>query len=1000
MLTFLIKFREVMTTEVYRNMLYSADADQVTDNLFAVVIDEFHYLNQRERGTVWEESVTISPQHVLLVALSATMSNAADVRDWFDAVHGPTTLVETSHRPVPLRFGFCGHRGYTELFANDSEQPAAAKGFNKPERKRKDQKGRPRLNPRLMRDLQESALLQTRSRERGKRRISSSDRLERALNNSKELDKLIQTVRGRKSMRGRRDAPIPSYQFVLRALRRREMLPVIFFIFSRRGCDEAAQVVAHERKNLVEGDQDAELQLRLDEFERNHPALVQQERIDLARLGIASHHAGLLPIWKSCVEELFQDGLIKVVFATETLAAGINMPARTTVISQLAKRAGDEGIVQLSTSEVLQMGGRAGRRGKDTLGHSVIMESRFEGVLDAYRVVTANVDALTSRFTPSYGMVLNLLQTRSLDESKQIVDRSFGNFLRMKRARDAEIESENKAVVDAEDEHERAAIEAVLKECRAVMDKCSSAEIRSYNRVRERLKAEQRALHYIRAQSKQFAGAMIEDTLPFAAPGTRLILREPMTSKVEKRTRNKNSFKEGISTARSGQGPDELISFYLGDLEDDNLVDDVTASGAANVQTTNAVLLDMCLDSDERQTYYAAIDETAQYRIVNHSHVVRVFFDEDDASFSMDEAAPEWREFMQPERANWISLGGHQFTAEAPAELDEVIEASVKWLRQVKESLPENGDDRNGQEEFDFDPHVNAQEKRVEDALKDVVQHPLHEGGVGVRTVKAKMVAGQMEVMIRERFGGKRKRAKRRREQASQDADVEVELEEDTNWGDFMSIAGLLQAYGFLDDEYRVTEWGRVGAKIRAENELWTALVVLDGATAAVSPVELAALIAATQMEGGRDAYVDAEPSSGVLKAVEALDAQRMRLLAMQAEYGTDSPVCLDVELVGVVELWARGMEWSDLLEATSLQEGDLCRMLRRNLDLLRQIPRLPGINDELKRNARRAIALLDRFPIVDDITYAVQVEEKFVGSEIEEVLDVIEPETDSDKSQ
>jgi len=167
---------------------------------------------------------------------------------------------------------------------------------------------------------------------------------------------------------------------------------------------------------------------KLKVFASKHKEVASEDRVRLALRGIASHHAGMVPLWKSLIEELYQEGLIKVVFATETLAAGINMPARTTVITALSKRSSD-GVGSLTSNELRQMCGRAGRRGKDTIGHSVMMRSRWEGAPEAFTLVRQDPDILVSKFAPNYAMVLNLLIDRPVEECRDIVLRSFGSFL-------------------------------------------------------------------------------------------------------------------------------------------------------------------------------------------------------------------------------------------------------------------------------------------------------------------------------------------------------------------------------------------------------------------------------------------------------------------------------------------------------------------------------------------------------------------------------------------
>lgn len=184
------------------------------------------------------------------------------------------------------------------------------------------------------------------------------------------------------------------------------MLPAIWFIFSRKGCDAAVKYI--EDCNLLNECEMSEIDLALKKFRMQYPDAVRESAVKGLLKGVASHHAGCLPLWKSFIEELFQRGLVKIVFATETLAAGINMPARTAVISSLSKRS-ESGRTLLRTNELLQMAGRAGRRGTDEMGHVVLVQTPYEGAEECCRLLFAGIEPLVSQFTASYGMVLNLL---------------------------------------------------------------------------------------------------------------------------------------------------------------------------------------------------------------------------------------------------------------------------------------------------------------------------------------------------------------------------------------------------------------------------------------------------------------------------------------------------------------------------------------------------------------------------------------------------------------
>lgn len=359
----------VMTTEVFRNMLYGTILGDVHANLqgvVSVILDECHYMNDVERGTVWEESIIYCPREIQLVALSATVANAPDLVDWISATHAPTRLIQSDYRPVPLKFYYYFKSLKPLLSESGSLNPALRQ-----------------ISPPPKRD--------------GFRKPKKEDRPEKV-----------------------------SPENVVRALAEREMLPAIYFVFSRRGCELALRA-SQGAVTLTLAEADA-IKASLKDFLRDNPFLIDHPHLPYLRQGLAAHHAGLLPPWKSLVERLFQQGLIKCVFATETLAAGINMPARTTVISAISKYS-DEGHRPMTASEFLQMSGRAGRRGMDTVGHVVVVHHPMERVEEAAKLARAEADPLLSRFTPSYGMVLNLLQHHSLEECRQLVERSFGQFL-------------------------------------------------------------------------------------------------------------------------------------------------------------------------------------------------------------------------------------------------------------------------------------------------------------------------------------------------------------------------------------------------------------------------------------------------------------------------------------------------------------------------------------------------------------------------------------------
>lgn len=355
----------VMTTEVFRNMLYGTTFGSLSDNLKDVkyvVLDEVHYMNDESRGTVWEESIIYCPTNIQIIALSATVQNSKELTDWINTVHSKTEHIYTDFRPVPLRF-----------YYYDSSKPNTVV---------------PLMTP--------NGALNSKIRPESKYKYF----------NSKKTPKN------------------PCVDIVL-ALNEKNMLPAIYFTFSRKKCDENAIKCA--ALDLLDKEEAIKANNMVDEYIAENPYLYNNPHIDLVKKGIASHHAGLLPGWKNLVERMFQAGLIKVVFATETLAAGINMPARSTIISSISKRT-DDGHRILTANEFLQMSGRAGRRGMDEVGYVVIVGTPFQTPEEVFELATSGANPLESKFSPSYSMVLNLLQRFSMDEAKELILKTFGYF--------------------------------------------------------------------------------------------------------------------------------------------------------------------------------------------------------------------------------------------------------------------------------------------------------------------------------------------------------------------------------------------------------------------------------------------------------------------------------------------------------------------------------------------------------------------------------------------
>jgi superfamily II RNA helicase len=360
----------VMTTEIFRNMLYGTREEAgLLNYLGYVVLDECHYMNDSDRGTVWEESIIYCPTSVQLIALSATIANAVELTDWINEVHHDTRLVWSDFRPVPLRFSYFEQGRLLPLF----EAPA------------------------------------------------------------KMNRKLKLKIKGQCDPKGKRFGFRPND--LITRMAEKDMLPAIFFTFSRKECDKHLQLT--HTLDLLGFQEKREANAIINQYIAQHAFLADNAALPALRNGFGSHHAGLLPAMKHLVETLFQKGLMKVVFATETLAAGINMPARSTVITKISKRTND-GHRMLTASEFLQMSGRAGRRGMDPVGYVVIVGSQYEGAREAAQLASSQADPLNSQFTPTYGMVLNLLQQYSLEQAEFLIRQSFGQFTAARRIKPIE----------------------------------------------------------------------------------------------------------------------------------------------------------------------------------------------------------------------------------------------------------------------------------------------------------------------------------------------------------------------------------------------------------------------------------------------------------------------------------------------------------------------------------------------------------------------------------
>jgi ATP-dependent RNA helicase HelY len=406
----------VMTTEVLRNMIYAASA--TLSNLGFVVMDEVHYLADRFRGAVWEEVIIGLADSIQVVALSATVSNAEEFGEWLSQVRGEMAIVVSERRPVPLfQHVLVGRRLY-DLFADVA--PTA----------REEPGGRSDVNPALIKiGREESRFVRDDSRRprgrsgRGRRTVSYG---------SGTYGGAAHRSRYEGPGRRPRSLSAPSRPELVELLDDEALLPAIVFIFSRIGCDAAVRQLLSSGIELTDEGEQREISVLLGRHvgglaDADLRALDYDQFAEALIRGLAAHHAGMLPAFKECVEEAFVRGLVKVVFATETLALGINMPARSVVLEKLVKYNG-ETHADVTPGEYTQLTGRAGRRGIDVEGHAVVL---WQPGLDPRAVAglaSRRTYPLKSSFRPTYNMAVNLVASVGRDRARTLLEQSFAQF--------------------------------------------------------------------------------------------------------------------------------------------------------------------------------------------------------------------------------------------------------------------------------------------------------------------------------------------------------------------------------------------------------------------------------------------------------------------------------------------------------------------------------------------------------------------------------------------
>lgn len=730
------------------------------------------------------------------------------------------------------------------------------------------------------------------------------------------------------------------------------MLPAIWFIFNRRGCDAAVQYL--EDCNLLDDCEVSEVELALKRFRILYPDALRETAVKGLLKGVAAHHAGCLPIWKSFIEELFQKGLVKVVFATETLAAGINMPARTAVISSLSKRIAS-GRIQLASNELLQMAGRAGRRGIDEMGHVVLVQTPYEGAEECCKLLFAGVEPLVSQFTASYGMVLNLLAGakvihrsnesdntkalqagRTLEEARKLVEQSFGNYVGSNVMLAAK---EELAKIQKEIEMLTSEIsdDAIDRKSKRLLSEAAYKEIVD---LQEELKAEKRLRTELRRRMelKRFS----------ALKG---LLRE---------------FENGhlpflCLQYKDSEGVEHSVpAVYLGKLDSldspklKNIVssDDSFALNMVEIQTSG----DEFETQDVEPSYYVALGSDNSWYLFTEKWVKTVYkIGFPNVALAQGDALPRetMRLLLDKGDMHWeklaVSESGGLWCMEGSLE-------TWSWSLNVPvlNSLSE-------------DDEVLHMSQEYHDAVENYKQQRTKVARLKKMIARTEAFKEYKKILDTVKFTDEKiKRLKARSKRLLK----RIEQIEPSGWKEFLRISNVIHEIRVLDiNTLVIFPLGETAAAIRGENELWLAMILRNKILLDLKPAQLAAVCSSLVSEGIKvrswknNSYIY-EPSSTVINVINFLEDQRSSLLQLQEKHEVEIPCCLDSQFTGMVEAWASGLTWREMMMDCALDDGDLARLLRRTIDLLAQIPKLPDVDPLLQKNAMAASDVMDRPPI------------------------------------
>ncbi|VFQ93132.1 unnamed protein product [Cuscuta campestris] len=899
------KFRE------FRVGMASSDSGLL--HVDVIVLDEVHYLSDISRGTV-----IYCPKDVQLICLSATVGNPDELAGWIGQIHGRTELVTSHKRPVPLTWHFSTKGALLPLLNEKGKSINRSLSLN---------------NQQL--DVSGAILHKDGWYRRKSRRHESDVNL---------LSKNEKTALRR--------SQVPQVVDTLWQLKERGILPAVWFIFSRKGCDAAVQYL--ENCMLLDECEACEVELALKRFRAQYPDAVRESSVKGLRQGLAVHHAGCLPLWKSFIEELFQRGLVKVVFATETLAAGINMPARTAVISSLSKRA-DSGRVSLSSNELFQMAGRAGRRGIDEMGHVILVQSAYEGPEECCELLSSGLEPLTSQFTASYGMVLNLLagakvtrgstepdelkisQGRTLEEARKLIEQSFGNYV---GSNVMSASKEELYRIEKEIEMLRSEIsdEAIDRKSQKLLSASAHQEI---SNLQEDLRAEKRLRTELRRRME------VERMLSLKP-----LLRDLQNGHLPFVCLQYNDV-DGVQHV--------VATVYLGSIDLltapklKNMVNCADLS-ALNIEAESNDIGGVDGEDNLKPCYHVALGSDNSWYLFTEKWIKTVYRTGlPNVALAKGDALPcqIMTELVEKGAMQWQKLEESEFGGLW------CMEGSLEtwsWSLNVPVLSTLSGDD----EALKFSQAYDEAVECYKDQRNKVAR-------LKKRISRLEGFKEYKKIIDMARFTEEKIRRLKVR---SNRLTKRIEQIEPTGWKEFLEVSNVIHGSRALDiNTLVVFPLGETASAIRGENELWLAMVLRNNLLVSLKPAQLAAVCGSLVSEGiklrpSKSSSYIYEPSAVVLDVVKLLEEQRISLLELQEKHGVNIPCCLDSQFAGMVEAWASGLTWREMMMDCAMDEGDLARLLRRTIDLLVQVPKLPDIDSLLQSNAKSASNVMDRPPI------------------------------------